>query len=140
MPQTLNFICVLLFIFFFSSFEKNREKHFFPLDNLLDNIKQNKWNDKKIINKVRIDSVIGDMNRLVRRCLKALFFVLRFFTRYLYFFISFSLWSISFWFHCLFLQHCAHYVAKTRTRHKNRKCVCVLNAPVSKQNGAKGKE
>lgn len=44
------------------------------------------------------------MNRLVRRCLKALFFVLHFSTRYLYFFISFSLWSISFWFHCLFFS------------------------------------
>lgn len=84
---------------------------FFFSDYLLDNIKQAKWNEtrkekeKKTINKVWIDSVMVDMNRLVRKCLKAFFFS-SFLNNFLFFSLSFyliSLFSISFRFLCLFL-------------------------------------
>lgn len=66
---------------------------------------QNKGEDKnqaKTINKVRIDSVMDDMNRLMRDCLKAIFFSFAFF--YLFCFILLSYFRFAlfhFGFHCL---------------------------------------
>lgn len=72
-----------------------------------------------------------DMNRLVRKCLKAFFFS-SFLNNFLFFSLSFYLIfaildfvSVS----LSFSWHCAHYVAKSRTQYKNRTCVCDLNAP-----------
>lgn len=98
----------------------------------------------KTINKVRIDSVMDDMNRLIRRCLKAIHSFYLFFLSFLlscyYFVLSFyrifALLHFILACFCLFSQHIEHIISQNHAYCIKMKRVSEISMRLSWSEGA----